>query len=269
MYPITKKIWSHLSIDQMVKNTNREVRISKPKIVKSFRELVGLIAKISYHNPHFSIFYRGQNKDYARKGGLSRVYPSSFRRQPDNSTLEEITERLKKAEELFLKKSKSFFSHGYDKLVKYRELRWAILQHYEVCPTPLLDITHSLKAASSFALNNATDEGVLLVFGFPYPYGSISYLVEEELLIVKLLSICPPQAMRPYYQEAYLVGTFPTSVDVEDMDAKLDVGRRLVAKFILKKKSFWDKDFQNIPDEALFPNNDPMRDICDEIKRNI
>ena len=154
-------------------------------------------------------------------------------------------------------------------MLKYRELKWAILQHYEICSTPLLDVTHSLRAACSFALNNADEKGVLLVFGFPYPHGSISYFVEEELLIVRLLSICPPQAIRPYYQEGYLVGTFPLSINPEDVNSKLDISRRLIAKFVLKKKCFWDDNFQNIPDQALFPSNDPMKDICDNIKRRI
>lgn len=97
MHAITKKIWSHLSIDKAYKNSNREVRQGKPWEVNSYRELVELIARISYNNPYFSLFYRGQDEDYTKKKGLSVVYPSFFRRHPGNITLDKITTKLEKS----------------------------------------------------------------------------------------------------------------------------------------------------------------------------
>lgn len=38
-----------------------------------------------------------------------------------------------------------------DRLKRQRILHWSILQHYEVSATPLLDVTHSLPIAASFA----------------------------------------------------------------------------------------------------------------------
>ena len=38
-----------------------------------------------------------------------------------------------------------------DRLRRQRILRWSILQHYEICDTPLLDVTQSIRIAASFA----------------------------------------------------------------------------------------------------------------------
>jgi hypothetical protein len=99
-----------------------------------------------------------------------------------------------------------------NKLKKFPELQWSILQHYEVCDTPLLDLKQSLRVAASFALNWTSSEGYIFVFALPYPNGTISYFSEEELVIVRLLSVCPSEALRPHFQEGYLVGTFPTYI---------------------------------------------------------
>jgi hypothetical protein len=50
-----------------------------------------------------------------------------------------------------------------------------MLQHYEVCPTPLLDVTHSLRVAASFATEDATDNhAVLYVIAVPQISGAIT-----------------------------------------------------------------------------------------------
>jgi len=63
---------------------------------------------------------------------------------------------------------------------------WAILQHYGVCDTPLVDLTHSLRVAASFAhleflkaksKNKRRKYGYVMALAMPYPVGSISYSV--------------------------------------------------------------------------------------------
>ena len=90
--------------------------------------------------------------------------------------------------------------------------------------------------------------------------------MEEELFNIKLLSICPPKAIRPYYQEGYLAGSFPIMESLRSY--KLDMARRLVAKFRLKPP-FWDNNFHAIPDDALLPEGDPMKRICDDVKASL
>lgn len=265
-----KKLWSHLSRYDNDKYTNRKIRLSKAKEVGSFRDLVRIIASISYNSPEYSLFYRGQGEDYELLSGASSLYPSIYRmkgRSITKDVLEDKFKILKKAETLLLNVFKSNKLEGHLKLANFRELVWAILQHYEVCKTPLLDITHSLRVASSFALEGSRSYGYVFVLGFPHIHGSISYYVEEELFNIKLLSICPPQAQRPYFQEGFLVGTFP--VAEENKQPKLDVAKRLIAKFKIQKPRFWDKDFHEIPHDALYPGNDRVEDICKEIKQQL
>lgn len=261
-----KKLWCHLSENNNNKYTNREIRLSRSKAVKSFRELVKIIASISYNSPEYSLFYRGQARDYKLQADESSLYPSIYRMQGRSITQDELNRRfeiLKKAENKLLNSFKNNNLVGHSKLANFRELVWAVLQHYEVCETPLLDITHSLRVAASFALEGSKSYGYVFVLGFPHIHGSISYYVEEELLNIKLLSICPPQAQRPYFQEGFLVGTFPATE--ESKQQKHDVANRLIAKFKIQKPGFWDQNFYDIPHDALYPENDQVERICKEI----
>ncbi len=150
------------------------------------------------------------------------------------------------------------------RLRKFEEIRWSILQHYGVCGTPLLDVTHSLRVAASFALNSGRKGGYVYIYALPHPQGTITYSTDEELLNVSLLGACPSDALRPHFQEGYLVGTFPARV--KKKHPALDFGLRLVAKIEIPKKNFWDKDFHEIPEDALYPVGDGMMSICSAIK---
>ena len=70
---------------------------------------------------------------------------------------------------------------------------------------------------------------------------------------------------RPYYQDGYVAGTFPHRRD-SGFNGKLDFGHRLVAKFKLPKTRFWSGNFRAFPDDALYPDADDVRGICDDIK---
>lgn len=145
-------------------------------------------------------------------------------------------------------------------------LRWAILQHYEICATPLLDVTHSLRIAASFASENASDEAYVFALGVPNISGAITASAEAGLQIVRLSSVCPPSAVRPHIQEGYLLGEYP---DLASPDQKefyrhheIDFGRRLIAKFIFDPEEFWERSasFPRVPHRALYPSSkdDPL-----------
>ena len=69
-------------------------------------------------------------------------------------------------------------------------MQWSILQHYEVCGTPLIDFTHSFRVACSFAqLENESDRAYIYVFGLPYITNRISINSEHDLINIRLLSI--------------------------------------------------------------------------------
>jgi hypothetical protein len=124
-----------------------------------------------------------------------------------------------------------------------RILRWSILQHYEICATPLLDVTQSLRVAASFASERTTAEAFIFVLGVPNLSGAVTANAETGIQIVRLTSVCPPNAKRPHVQEGYLLGEYPELSDYSQKRLyahhEVDFGKRLVAKFRFDPKSFW------------------------------
>lgn len=86
---------------------------------------------------------------------------------------------------------------------------------------------------------------------------------------IRLLSICPPDALRPYYQEGYLAGTDDITTDYDSKD-ELDFNNRLIAKFRLSRnKSFWGSGFSQVPEFILYPKNDRFKEICSSIQTEV
>lgn len=69
--------------------------------------------------------------------------------------------------------------------------------------------------------DNNEEFGYVYVFGFPYITNRISRNSEHDLINVRLLSICPPTALRPYFQEGYLAGTDEVTTNF-DSKSELD-----------------------------------------------
>jgi hypothetical protein len=236
--------------------------------VNTFRELVEQTAKLSFKNKDHLLFYRGQAKDYRNKAGGSTFYPSIYRGEyvlhRDMRRKFDVLEGAGKAlVDLFEQKE----IEGFKELKRRKAVQWSVLQHYEVCDTPYLDFTHSLRVACSFAtMENEQDHAYVFVFGLPYLTNRITINSEHDLVNIRLLSICPPTALRPYFQEGYLAGTDEITHNYEHK-TELDFNRRLVAKFqIPTAKSFWGDGFDPIPKLSLYPNNDPIFHLCKEIK---
>ena len=148
-----------------------------------------------------------------------------------------------------------------------REVQWAVIQHYQVWPTPLIDISSSIRASASFAMSSqagsadSTRIGYLYVVGLPYSTGSITYDIDENLLLARLVSACPPVARRPHYQDGFLVGRFPFSEPDTTTDKKSSLTLRLVAKFqLVDDGSFWDSEFPLMGRNALMPTPDSLHD---------
>ena len=262
------KLWCHLSMKSGKRHTNKEIRESDATKVSNFEELVAAVARIANHNPEHTLFYRGQRHDYRLKEGdkPSTFYPTIYRK-PDRPVTDKLLlkrlEALDSCSRQLLTALEDLKVDRLDRIKKFPELQWSILQHYEVCPTPLLDLTHSLRVAASFALNDAEDHAYVYVFAFPYPQGTITYSTDAELLTIRLLSASPSEALRPHYQQGYLVGSFP--LRAESKHFSHDPRSRLVAKFRLSRDKFWSKRFSAVPNSALYPQDDKFREICDQI----
>jgi hypothetical protein len=239
--------------------------------VDTYRKLVEHCAALAYLNKDYLLFFRGQAVDFKNKNDKSTFYPSIYR--GDYLPKREVEHRfdiLNQASSKLIDLLGSQTKGGISELKRKKYIQWSILQHYEVCGTPLIDFTHSLRVACSFALlNNENENAYIYVFALPYITNRISINSEHDLINVRLLSICPPDALRPYFQEGYLAGT--SDIENEyDSKSELDFNRRLVVKFrIPNTKNFWGKDFKVIPKSALYPEHDVFHSICKEIEVDV
>ena len=256
---------------ELLKHFKDKNRIASAKAYKvnSYRELVEQTAGLSFLNKDYLLFFRGQKHDHKNRVGSSTFYPTIYR-----DDYLQVRDLKKKFETLdtYCKALSNHFEEqaidGWKELKRRKLIQWSILQHYEVCSTPLLDFTQSLRVACSFAmLDSKEKECFIYVFGLPYLTNRISINSEHDLINVRLLSICPPTALRPYFQEGFLSGTEDITYEY-DSKSELDFNNRLLAKFIIpNKQSFWSDGFSRIPNKSLYPPSDPIFKLCEEIKK--
>ena len=215
------------------------------------------------------MFFRGQRRDHLNRDENSSFYPSIYRtKNGENLSKELLNIRFKLLDQASTLLIKKFEEHkildSISELKRRKFIQWSILQHYEVCETPLLDLTQSLRVACSFALQKDQETGYVFVFGLPYITNRITINSEQDIVNIRLINICPPQALRPYFQEGNLVGTADILSDYDER-SELDFKRRLIAKFkITNSKGFWQD--QDSLEKYLMPDNDQVQTLCEEIK---
>lgn len=242
---------------------------STPIKIETFHELVMEVGELSYKNPDVMLFYRGQNDNYTNYK-YSTLYPTIYRIRGEKNINNEFKVLEKSAKELveLLHKDKNIDSKELNEIKRIKLLQYAILKHYDVCKTPLLDVTQSLKVACSFAiLDNKRDIGYVYVLGLPYITGRISANSEEYITNIRLLSIGCSSSKRPFFQEGYLIKS-KYSLDDDLRKGKLDFNRRIVAIYEFENNNtFWGEE-KPLTEEILYPKQDKMRDICEKIKGN-
>jgi hypothetical protein len=245
-------------------------------------DLATKVAELQFLNRDFVLLFRGQSGDFRSTAGNTMLKPTIMRGTegeypPLQDTLRIRYERLRQAEIALVTEYKKRKLPGLDRLRRQQILRWSILQHYEVCATPLLDVTHSLRIAASFGSSAEADEAFIFVLGVPHISGAVTASAEAGLQIVRLASVCPPSAVRPHIQEGYLLGEYP---DLSGTDQKqlyesyeVDFGRRLIAKFRFDPARFWYKSeaFPKVPERALYPpaREDPLCELASAVSWEI
>ena len=192
------------------------IRTAQGHAVSSYSELARKVADIQFRNRDDVLLFRGQRKDHKTSSGRSNLKASLFRldgkKIPTSTVLTNRFSPLRAAEGELVSRYSNQRLLGSGRLRRYRVLRWAILQHYEVCRTPLFDVTQSLRVAASFAsLDNHKANGFVFVFAVPSLAGAVTASSEAGLQVVRLASACPPRAVRPHLQEGYLLGEDPKS----------------------------------------------------------
>ncbi|MDB4951586.1 MAG: hypothetical protein JWM27_4235 [Gemmatimonadetes bacterium] len=292
MRDITYQIYSHVEIDnwsvgawpdmrihstkqwEFAPASSAAVRRSGGNTVTSFRELVRKVAEVAIYNPRLYPLFRGQNEDYLNKAGSSKIYPLIYRPPAGKSRLTHnaILHRVNYLDAV-LKALRAHFRSHPSLLTDHREYWWSLLQHYELAKTPLLDLTQNLRLAATFALSErsavpwgARRSGYVFVLGLPHPPACLSPLVDEQMVIVRLQSVCPPEALRPHFQEGFLIGRWPRSTRKLKGD---NAAYRMIDKFRLDNSdgTFWDDGFNPIPESVIYPSNDPFaRSLAEAIR---
>lgn len=276
-----QNLWSILNGAQEAEVTNcTSVRKAVAHRVRSFLELATKVAELQYRNREYVLLFRGQPNDHRNLKGNTTLEPSIFRgegtRNPNADTLQDRFAMLDRAE----KELASLYAEeqilGHESVRRNQIIRWSILQHYMVCPTPLLDVTQSLRIAASFASDKADGRAHIFVLGVPNLSGAITASAEAEVQVIRLASVCPPFALRPHIQEGYLLGEYPQMIGYGQKEIyhhyEIDFGRRLVAKFVFDPRTFWkDNNFPLVSRQALYPSSaaDPFRKLALEVKQSV
>lgn len=277
-----QKIWSYFdSKEQARPATSAMIRGGNGHQISTYFKLAMKIAELQFKNREYVLLFRGQHEDYKTTKHNTALKPSIFRlegkKPPSAAVLEKRFNKLRVAEQKLIDCYAKSGLPDAKRVKRQRIIRWAILQHYRVCPTPLLDVSQSLRIAASMASHdNETDEAYVFVIGVPNLSGAVTASSEAGLQIIRLSSACPPAAVRPHIQEGYLLGEYPEFSDFQQRSDysyyELDFGRRLVAKFRFNPKTFWSsKNYPQASNAALYPTEtrDPLLQIAAEIEADI
>jgi len=202
-----QEIWSYYAATGEAKRVKdvTTVRAGAGHRVAAFLELAKKVADLQFRNREHVLLFRGQPADYLSGKNLTVLKPSIFRHAipskiPGEAELTRRFDRLKRAEQELVSRYEMAALLKPELVKRQRILRWSILQHYHVCPTPLLDVTHSLRIAASFG-SVGNGDAFVFVLGVPNLSGAITASAEAGLQIVRLSSVCPPAAVRPHIQE--------------------------------------------------------------------
>ena len=260
--------------DTFMYQTQEDVLHNDGEEVATFEELSNKIAQLAFVNPSVLLFFRGQSIDY--KVGISgkertTLFPTMYRNYSSILELDNRWTKLKIAENILKEELNKRKSKDYRLATRKKLILWSILQHYEVTQTPLIDVTQSLQVACSFALlNNNNSYAYIYVIALPYYANRISVNSEEYLTNIRLLSIAPPKAKRPYRQEGFLIGEDDFDTKLNGNKDELDLSRRVVYKFKILTESFKNtSDWYMLPSETLLPSDDEVAEICNKVKLEI
>lgn len=183
------------------------VRKGAPIPVDSYVALVKQVASLAYLNKDSLLFYRGQDKDYRNKASTS-VYPSIYRK--DVLTAREIRDRFETLEACSRKLAEKFAERqmeGKSDVRRKAQVAWdsaALRRVRNTAFGPHPVPARGLPLPSWTTRKSAASWPCL---GCPTSPIAITFNSEHDLVIVRLLSICPPLAVRPYFQDGYQAGT--------------------------------------------------------------
>jgi hypothetical protein len=258
--------------------SSREVDADRPLAAGSYTELVDIVSFLSIMNKRHTLYFRGQASNWPLRPTAFRPIWTSLSGTRhsipnDPAVLQEIWDHLNgPISSIVLSACDGLPMPRPATLRMFREAVWAVAQHYELSPTPLIDITPSLRVAASFALWGGQPSGYLYVAALPPSTNSVTFDADQHVVLARLQAVCPPVAKRPHYQDGFLVGRFPfmspnpNQIDKDPANVS-DLARRLVARIELADtddepgrlagqpsgRGFWSSDFPRMSVASLLP----------------
>lgn len=239
-----------------------------PQEAHSYRELVELISFYSVMNKRVVPLYRGQGREVEPIPTLSRdawYLPRDAVADHDQTSVS-LAGDLRDHYWNALLAVVSSVRHvlGDFGLPRRRHLSkcpaavWAVIAHYELWPTPLLDFSTSLHVAASFALGDRSvpREGYVYLCGTSRVRGDLMDLrpppcgegdaVEKATgaIAMRLDAVCPPSAVRAHLQNGVLLGTYPfASAGSSYSSAEHSAGPTVIAIVkIIDDGTFWSDE---------------------------
>lgn len=269
-------VWDEQRPDDLssTKTTGAHVHRAPPFEVSEYVQLVGLVSFLNVMNKSHHLLFRGQAGDWP-------LLPSLLRdtwTPPPETRIDPVA--LLEHRVHYLEQLDRVRDHVVDILAREKRLprwrpfqykrvaAWAVVQHYELWPTPLLDLTSSLRIAASFALGlenrdwPGSSTGILYVLAIP-ELRDFMDLDEDssEMQALRLNSVCPPDAVRPHFQEGFLLTRPNGGHKGEELVSGEVAIDGLVAKFrLLDEGGFWTSDFPRHSRTSLLPevDHDPL-----------
>jgi hypothetical protein len=259
------------------KQRPEQIQTEEPFDVGTYRDLFKVVSFLNVMNKEFNLLFRGQGHDYPPDPSILRenwevpgrngTVRLSEDRQYYWQQLAPICDWVSEILRGKLPRHAPFDQYKYPGKKYLRVAPWAVIQHYGLWPTPLLDMTSSLRVAASFALGvpKIRQAGILYVFAVPRIVSDVmDSSASNNPLAVRLSSVCPPIASRPHLQEGHLFGNpnFETG-DLAQTGIPAASGW-LIAKFRLENlgrvgssggTGFWDRDFPKHTAGSLLPTS--------------
>jgi FRG domain len=270
------------------KQRPQQIQAEEPFNVCAYRDLFQIVSFLNVMNKEFNLLFRGQGHDYPLEPSILRenwevsdnngIVRLSEDRQYYWQGLAPMCDWVSEILRGKLPRHAPFDQYTYPGQKHLRIAPWAVIQHYGLWPTPLLDMTSSLRVAASFALGlpKTRGAGILYVFAIPHIVSDVmDSSVINNPLAVRLSSVCPPIASRPHLQEGYLFGNPNFEVGDLAQTGVPSASGWLVAKFRLENlgrggpaggTGFWDRDFPKHTAASLLSarQNDSLSSIFEE-----
>lgn len=283
------KVWIKEAPDDLssTRQTSREVSASEPFNVHTFDELFRVVSFLNVMNKKKVLLFRGQSRDLPARptivrdrwpvpGGTEFV-DLSLDRPHYWDALAPLCKLVRRVLRGKLPRHAPFDQFESDP--RLRVAPWSVIQHYELWPTPVIDLTSSLRVAASFALGLPVPrhEGFLYVYAPPSIASDLMELVRvPDPITYRLSAVCPPSARRPHLQEGILIGR--SEFQDGDLNEENDfLDDMLVAKFRLMdgqigaESTFWSKEFPKFRWDALLPakSNDELAETFANIVEHV